>query len=88
MEFLHLSEVIKKLAIRHSDLTRRKQWLSCQPIATAPPQRLEQALQYESLLARITELESVLEMLITTLNMEHEQPLKRNRHIDAYLKAR
>lgn len=86
MELRYLSSVIQQLSFRHSDLTRRRQWLLSQPVAIESPKRFEQALQYESLIAKLSELEGVIEMLADALTLEHNQLLKRNRHIDAYLK--
>ena len=85
MGFQYLNNLINQLSVRHSDLILRRNQMLSQPRAINPQQRLDRALQYEQLVARIDELEKMIEILVDVVNLEYLQLQQRNKHINAYL---
>ena len=66
----HLNELILRLSQKRTAYVEmRDSMLASQPQTTAQ-KRMKQALQYENLIARITELDTIIEALIDTKNLE------------------
>ena len=88
MRFKYMNNLINLLADRQAGYVKQRDLLLSQPRANNYNEKVEQALRYEQLTARITELDLVVENLIHALNLEqieHDRRRKdrRNKNIIA-----
>jgi len=76
--FKHLEKTIDQLALRQSKFLEQKDQLLRLPKSTTPQQKLERAMRYEHLLAKISELEHTIEHLLHALNFDRLEVDLRN----------
>jgi len=70
-QFTHMKKLITQLSVRQERYTKmRDQMLAARPISKP---KLDQALAYEHVTARLAELERVIEALVDTINLEQVQ---------------
>lgn len=70
MRFKYINELINTLADRQAGYVKQRDLLLSLPKASNIDVKIEKALRYEQIMARISELDLVIESLIHALNLE------------------
>ena len=70
MRFKYMNSLIHHLSERQAGYCKQRDLLLSKPKASHYNAKVEQALRYEQLIARIIELDLVIETLIHALNLE------------------